>query len=376
MIPITIRLLSNQTSKPIVAASMYASGIVLSYTGLGLAASLSGSLFGSFLANKFVSLGLALMMAFLGVIMLGFGNLGFFQQVGSRMGAGKPSLWNCFLMGTGAGMVAAPCTGPILAGLLALTAQGQNAMTGALLLFIYSVGFAAPYILLGGFAAKATKMRVPPSVQILVKYLFAAVMFGLAFYYLRLFAYSSFVSIQPYLPLLAKILIPLGLILVAMFVVIPRLQLEKTLGLVPTVLLAFGLFAGFESRNKPAIAEGSAQMTWIKSEEEALAKAKAENKPIFIDAWAEWCEACKKMDVTTFRDPAVVELLMSEFIPLKLDLTESTDENDAYTEKYGLQSLPTLVILPSSGDPAMRKNISGYVTGPGLLAEIQAYKGK
>ena len=41
--------------------------------------------------------------------------------------------------------------------------------------------------------------------------------------------------------------------------------------------------------------------TW----EEAILKAKAEDKIIFVDAFTTWCGPCKRMAASTFPDPAV-----------------------------------------------------------------------
>src|SRR5690606_35442186 len=111
MIPITLRLLGRQGSSPYLSASFYALGIVISYSTLGLIASLSGGMFGAMMATKTFNIIFAVLMFVLGITMLGFGDFSKIQMLGNRLGSGAPSLRNTFLMGTGAGLVAAPCTG-------------------------------------------------------------------------------------------------------------------------------------------------------------------------------------------------------------------------------------------------------------------------
>jgi thioredoxin-related protein len=56
-------------------------------------------------------------------------------------------------------------------------------------------------------------------------------------------------------------------------------------------------------------------------------KAKAENKFIFIDAYATWCAPCKLMDKEVFPDKAVGEFLNSQFISVKVQMDETDKDN-------------------------------------------------
>ena len=56
-------------------------------------------------------------------------------------------------------------------------------------------------------------------------------------------------------------------------------------------------------------------MTW----EEAAAANDKKPKKIFVDVYTDWCGWCKKMDQTTFKDSAVVELMNKDFYAVKLN---------------------------------------------------------
>jgi thiol-disulfide isomerase/thioredoxin len=74
---------------------------------------------------------------------------------------------------------------------------------------------------------------------------------------------------------------------------------------------------------------------------EALAKAKSEEKLIFVDAFASWCGPCKRMAKESFPDPKVGEVYNASFICLKIDMEKP--ENAEFAGKYPVNSYPTLI---------------------------------
>jgi thiol:disulfide interchange protein DsbD len=370
MIPITIRLLANQTAKPLASAASYAGGIVATYTSLGVIAALSGALFGNLIAHPAVAITFGVVMFLLGVNMLGFGDLTKLQQIGGQIGSSKGGLFNAFLMGAGAGLVASPCTGPILAALLTYTAGRQNTMEAIGLLGIYSIGFALPYVFLGASAAKISKVRVNFQIQILTKLVFASVMFALSLYFLRLPLYSLFTHLKPYWAAIGSIGLGIGIALSIVIIAKESLHHQKAFFLVPTLALGVGIFFGIQALTRSEQPAG-ASISWVHSEEEAIKKATETGRPIIVDAWAEWCEACKKMDVTTFVDPSVVKEISENWIALKFDLTEPTDENTDIQDRYELPGLPTLTLLPPNGNLKEKFAISGYASAEKLLETMK-----
>jgi uncharacterized protein YyaL (SSP411 family) len=53
--------------------------------------------------------------------------------------------------------------------------------------------------------------------------------------------------------------------------------------------------------------------------EEAVALAKADPRPIFVDAYTDWCGWCKKLDKDTFSNPVIAEILNTKYYAVKFD---------------------------------------------------------
>lgn len=373
MIPITLRLLAQQGHARFTSTLVYALGIIVTYTGLGLLATLSGGVFGSILANPWVNVAFAIIFVALGITMLGFGDLSKLQAFGSQMGAGQSSsLFNAFGMGAGAGLVAAPCTGPIMGALLAYATTLHSTGKSLGLFFLYSVGFALPYVFLGLAAKRVTALKVSPRIQVSVKILFSAAMYALALYYLKNPLQEWIKPVQGYW---LKLFVGLLIVSVPVLVMIVRdssLILRKGVQLAPTIVLGCALFAGIQWLAGNDI---STHLPWRHDEASAFAEAKKTGRPILIDGWADWCIACKKMDQTTFQEPEVISLLQEGWVLAKLDMTQQTDADFALAEKYGMAGLPTLVMLPADGDLSKSRTLTGYVGKDRLLDELRSFKG-
>lgn len=108
---------------------------------------------------------------------------------------------------------------------------------------------------------------------------------------------------------------------------------------------------------------------------DGLAKARLENKPIFVEFYTEWCVYCQKFQRETIQDQNVVRMLSENFIYIRLDAENSNNQikyrgksmsNVDLTRSFGINGYPSLVFLDSKGQPITL--VPGFVPAPEFSA--------
>jgi cytochrome c-type biogenesis protein len=132
----------------LLASLPFVAGFTAVFVALGAAVAAAGSLFGE---NRELLLAVAgLIVVVLGFAMMGLLPLPFLDRlVAPGLVEGARGTGSAALLGAAFGLCAAPCIGPVLAGILALAGEGQTVAQGTLLLLVYSAGLALPFLLVG-----------------------------------------------------------------------------------------------------------------------------------------------------------------------------------------------------------------------------------
>lgn len=107
------------------------------------------------------------------------------------------------------------------------------------------------------------------------------------------------------------------------------------------------------------LALGSQQLSaapWLKSLPAAQKKAKDQKALIFVDLFADWCGWCHKMEQEVFPSE-VFQKATDNKVLLRLN-TEDNGEGSKLSQKFGITTLPTFLLLTPDG--AMAGMIRGY----------------
>jgi thiol:disulfide interchange protein DsbD len=359
MIAITVSVFGArkaQTRREAAALSgVFVLGIALMFTALGVGAAVSGSLFGSLLSNKLVVCFVALVLLALSASMFGAFELALPAGLTMRLSTvGGVGYAGAFALGLVSAIVAAPCTGPVLGGILLWIAASHQVVLGTGVMFVFAMGLGVPFFLVGTFAVSLPKSG---AWMLGVKWFFGVVLAVVALYFLRtaIPALGHFVERGPsQLPSVAVGLIVLGGGLAWLHVRSERRGAKR-----PELSKPFKLFS-----IAPAIVGGfilaawsqmpRAELQWVPSESQGRALAEAEQRPMIIDFGAEWCGACNELKTRTFSD-AAVRSEASRFVAVSVDATD--DDNPQTTtvkDKYHVVGLPTVVLLDKTGRERMR----------------------
>jgi thiol-disulfide isomerase/thioredoxin len=113
---------------------------------------------------------------------------------------------------------------------------------------------------------------------------------------------------------------------------------------------------------------GAAGPTWETDVARAFATARAADKPLLVDAYADWCGWCKVIDREVFPNPAFVALA-KDFVLLRIDVEDGA-EGTRLAAEHGAYSLPTLLILEPSG--ARSGAVVGYFPAAEYVARLKS----
>jgi thiol:disulfide interchange protein DsbD len=378
LIPITLSIVGARNASTRLQsfgrASLYVGGMAITYTTLGIISARAGSLFGAAFQRPAFIIPFSLFLLLLALSELDILPISFFSRIqgrASRLGGGKSRL-SIAVMGGASGLVAAPCIGPILAGILSVAASSGSTTWGGLLLFAYSLGLGTLFLILGTFSD--TIHRLPRSGQWLngIKSILAIV--------LLIFAIRF---IQPWFPLFSTPpLAALGAGIFCLFLILQSYlrnwRLFRGLGALGCALAINSQLLYWETSSAKNDTNQQVQTSlpyWFDSLEEAKQEASISKKPILIDFFAEWCTACKEIDSITFADPDVKQELNNYWILVRIDLTNPDADKELIQQTFTVHGLPTILFIPPASSTESETRITEFIEPKKLLSFLRTLRG-
>jgi thioredoxin:protein disulfide reductase len=367
----------------------YVLGIALSYTIAGIAAGLSGQLLSNALQNPWVLTATALIFVILSFSMFGFYDLRMPHSIEVRMVKTSNRLkggqfFGVFLMGIISALIVSPCVAAPLAGALIYISQTGDVVLGGVALFALSIGMGVPLLLIGASAG-----HVLPRAggwMTAVRNFFGILMLAVAIYIV-----SPIIHTSVQLLLWSALLIIPAIYLHALDNLPldsetgrshPWMRFWKGIGimlLIVGIAMLIGALSGAKSPLYPlsglSIASNKSSVNhlpFIRVNNTAELDARidaASGKVVMLDFYADWCTACKEMELFTFSDPAVQQSL-KDVVLLQADVTGNTAHDLALLKRFNLYGPPGIIFFNRSGQEIKPIKVIGFEDATKFLATV------
>ena len=342
LIPITISYFGGRSDRRQLVGHgiCYIGGLAITNSTLGVIAALTGGLMGAMLQNPLMLILVAVLLIILATSLFGLWELRLpsgLMQAASRSYAGYVGT---LFMGLTMGVVAAPCIGPFVLGLLTWVASMGSPWLGFIVFFTLSLGLGLPLFVLALFSGNLSRLPRSGEWMLWVRKLMGWVLIGMAVYFIR-----------PVVPEMARILLPA---IVALAAGLHLTWIDKTqasfrafewiktiTGI--TALIIATLIIGNWLKQGPTV-------SWQPYSDQLLSESKSANRSVIIDFSADWCSACRELDEVTFHHPDVVKHAERHFTMIKVDVTQGGNPlHERLLKQYNVKGVPTVVFLDAQG---------------------------
>jgi thiol:disulfide interchange protein/DsbC/DsbD-like thiol-disulfide interchange protein len=344
---------------------VYALGIVVSFwaiVGVLLALRATGSHVGwgfQLQSPAFLAV-LASFLFFFAMSLAGQFDIGLsLTSVGGSL-AEKPGYAGSFFTGVLATVVATPCTAPLMGAAIGF-ALAQTAGVMFAVFTALALGLALPYVLLSWHPAWVKVLPRPGAWMETFKQITAAIFFGTTIW--LVWVYGQLYAAEDGVNEVALLLACFLLLAIAGWA-LGKWPAKWSSGIAAVLLIVAGLAIPL-SRVKDAAAasvdsgtmaiSGSkdAGLVWTPYSQQALASARTEGHPVFIDFTAAWCLSCKFNEAAVLRSAEIESALRDHHVTLlKADWTKYDPEITKQLATLNRSGVPTYVIYPGAAGSA------------------------
>ncbi len=354
---------------------VYVQGMALTYTLLGLVVASAGMQFQAAMQHPYVLISLSVLFVVLAMSMFGVYTLQLPSSVQtwlneqSNKQQGGNSL-GVFAMGAISGLVCSPCTTAPLSGALLYVAQTGDLLTGAITLYALALGMGIPLIAVAVFGNKL--LPKAGSWMDRVKVVFGFILLAAPIFLLERILPSSWSTV---------LWSALGIVAFGwLYHIKNALPFGGWKQSAVGIIAVLGLFASaqpalnyfFAPQSSLAQVESKVSFKRVSTVEElesALADAKAQNKAVMFDYYADWCVACKEFEKYTFHDSSV-EPKLAEFVLLQADVTKNQPNDIALLQHLKVLGLPTIEFWDAQGNHVPNARLTGFVAAPEFLDHL------
>ncbi len=366
LIPITVSYFGGKSGRirgrTILHGLLYISGLAITNSLLGLTASLTGSMLGCFLQHPIVLIIVSGILFFMALSFFDFWQIQLPAGLTRFASKNFGGYFGTFFMGLTLGIVAAPCLGPFMLGLLTYVAQLGKPLLGFLYFLVLSLGMGIPLAVLAVFSGTLKKLPLSGEWLLWIRKGLGWVLVGMSAYIIQPLVPAPTVRLKGAAIILGLAGLHLG-------------WLDRTRGTLPlfkyfkkgvgVVLIA--LSAIFFLVLSPTPKSG---IMWVPYDQSLLAEAVQERKPVILDFYAQWCAPCRALEENVFSDPEIVAL-SQHFVTIRVDLTKSHPGQDEIRKRYQIKGVPSIVFINRDGVVEKNMMIGSYVNRQMILDRMK-----
>src|ERR1700743_2296580 len=141
------------------------------------------------------------------------------------------------------------------------------------------------------------------------------------------------------------------------------MMLKKCFAGILTIVLLLTILPGATNAQKQAAGDSKEIVFLEDAWGEALKQAAAQNKYVFVDAYATWCGPCKMLKSTTFKNKKAAAFYNANFINVAIDMEK--EQAPQLAAQWGMKAYPTLIIFNPQGKPVLGS--VGYIKADDLI---------
>jgi len=386
MIPIISGVIISQgkditTKKAFILSVVYVLAMAIAYTIAGVLAGLFGSNLQVALQTPWVIYSFAAIFVALAFSMFGFYELKLPDSLVSKVSSNsnRGGFIGVAIMGFLSALIVGPCVAAPLAGALVYIGQTGDAFLGGAALFSMSIGMGLPLIVVGVSAGKF--MPKPGEWMNMVSAVFGVMMLGVAIWMLEKILSSS-ITMLLYALLGIGFSIYLGAFEKGIHI------FKKSISIILFIYatsLFIGFLAGSSSMLSPLgflqsksttvsidnnIDELDFKVVTSTSQLDEILKAN-KGKKILLDFSAKWCTSCKEFEEITFTD-LNVRMKLEEFVLIRADVTDNSDNEKALSRKYGVFGPPAIIFFDKNLKEIKSKMVVGYMPADEFLSRLNS----
>lgn len=371
LLPILITVIAGDNisqRRSLGLAFSYILGGAVVYAAAGVLAAAIGHSIAIWFQSWWISLILALLFATFALSMFGVFEIqlpaALQQRLNNSVNKTKGgSLIGSFIIGGLSNLILSPCVTAPLAGALVYISTTGNQVLGGFALFALGFGSGLPLLIIAVFGKKF--LPKSGSWMLVTKQILGLIMLAMTGY------------------MISKVLSGYDDVIVIIWSLIAVLMLGRhikffahpRMSKIAVALVFFIAIVAYKHTSDLKMQDVDQHFTTVSTVSELdqqLLKARMNKMPVVLDYYANWCSACKEMDLRTFSNKDIQQHF-SKYAMIRVDVTNNTADVQQMQERYSIIALPSLVLLDGNGNQIQQLKSYGFITSNELMNKFNSF---